>query len=692
MFAYFSPTRGGALLLALVALAAAAAWAGPLSELVSPGDLARPHIESEGVARCTDCHELGAAAGVSANRCMDCHERVQEEVERKEGFHGEAGQDCASCHPDHLGREFDLLQLDEASFQHQLTGFALSGAHATLRCRQCHVDKGRRGAGMFAGLEADCASCHEQDHGVERSERALLGQCRACHSAGPSWSMREVPADVFDHRDERFVDHPLVGEHVDQPCAACHRDHVFVPTAHEACSDCHEDRHAGQFEQTVCDACHDPAAESFVPEAFDHDRTDFPLLGLHGRVDCAACHEPDPVVLHRGLPHGQCGDCHQDHHDDQFGDKRCEACHDHEHEKFAVPDFDHDKTDYPLEGAHKPVECEKCHEKQGEVVRHKPIAHADCDDCHVHADPHEGRFEPETCDSCHKSLDSWKNEAFDHDKTAYPLTGAHEPVECLKCHISDDRPPIEYASCLDCHHATANPHGEELGPESCEDCHVTSSWLELTWDHAAGTTFPLVDAHAELACSLCHEDRSYTGEQADCAACHDDEAPARHFEGACDGCHDQRAWLPASFGALGHDVTGFALRGLHRELRCSDCHQPAEHYAAAQPDCADCHASDDPHHHLLGDRCQDCHDEQTWHRSRWRHSAVGWALRGSHRLLSCDGCHATGFIGTPRDCVRCHEYEAPDTRPHQTAFSEDCAMCHGQGIWDDVRYPHGDFQ
>jgi hypothetical protein len=151
------------------------------AQLLSPGRLAEPHAELEGLRSCTSCHQLGKA-GVSAERCLSCHEEVRVRMDARRGYHATLPEsDCASCHQDHLGEGFALVRFDEASLDHAEVGFALERSHAELACRSCHeasfvrdpvviARKSEHDAldRTFLGLPADCAGCHQEEspHGA----------------------------------------------------------------------------------------------------------------------------------------------------------------------------------------------------------------------------------------------------------------------------------------------------------------------------------------------------------------------------------------------------------------------------------------------------------------------------------------------------------------------------------------------
>ena len=132
------------LLPALVLLAALLTPAGADRAFaqVSPGPLAAAHASLDGATQCLQCHNSpGAKAGMDA-KCLACHEEVAWMRNAKRGFHSTvAAKACASCHPDHGGRDFALVAWDEGSavkFDHRRTGFTLQGRHAQIECAQCH--------------------------------------------------------------------------------------------------------------------------------------------------------------------------------------------------------------------------------------------------------------------------------------------------------------------------------------------------------------------------------------------------------------------------------------------------------------------------------------------------------------------------------------------------------------------------
>jgi hypothetical protein len=161
---------------------------------------------------------------------------------------------------------------------------------------------------------------------------------------------------------------------------------------------------------------------------------------------------------------------------------------------------------------------------------------------------------PTDCRLCHVG-DTWNVLAddftFDHEReTGYALEGAHEQAQCLRCH--NDRGPIATFTargCIGCHE---DFHQGELGP-NCTSCHTQQTWRAQGQreNHARGR-FPLVGAHAAVACHQCHPG-AFVGRffQADatCITCHEQEylqaqIPPHVLLGYtdCKRCHPSTSW------------------------------------------------------------------------------------------------------------------------------------------------------
>lgn len=525
---------------------------------ISPGELSRAHAALEGSARCLDCHRSGR--GVDPDLCLSCHAVLGERIAAGEGLHVRSDYGaCERCHIEHHGREFELVWWGDDgrdTFDHRLTGHRLAGAHRDLGCRSCHradrvADAARlRRAGKdldrtFLGLPTSCAGCHADPH---RDQFDPAG-CTSCH-VEVSWS----PAVRFDHAATGFR---LTGGHEAVPCTRCHRAVEeagatvvrWAGTA-TACAACHRDPHAGRFGGD-CAACHSLAGWGRVdPSSFDHDRTRYPLRGRHRAVACTSCHREGGGGPRRIAGFERCETCHSDPHAGQVtgqvtGARACADCHGvggWSPSTFSLAD--HQRTGYPLAGAHLAVPCVSCHaqvavEALPEPARQRAMEVAApgarvlrfafeapqslaCTDCH--RDPHDGPYdgasapipdasgEGDPCLGCH-SIESWRAVAFDHGRTGFVLAGGHARAACTACHAADgagtESVRIAFSGrtpeCAACH---ADPHAGQFDrggqPADCARCHGAESWEPVGFDHDRDTRYPLVGAHRAVACAGCH--------------------------------------------------------------------------------------------------------------------------------------------------------------------------------------------
>ena len=590
---------------AVLALAPAARAA----DIFSPGELSKPHAAFEGLANCTKCHPQGQQ--LSQGACLACHEELRGRLAANRGFHGHLKgpeRDCWTCHHEHQGRNFPMLDWTtagkggEKGFEHARSGEPLKGKHAGLDCQKCHDRRQVADAAVRAMLEkqpsrrtflgapemAACASCHFDEH------RGQVGnECRKCHTE-QQWK----PPQGFDHAKTGY---PLLGRHQRVACDKCHpkaedvvehaglqpKQRTFMrmkPLPHGSCLDCHKDPHQGRFGDT-CTRCHTEAdwkalvAGSTQSRAF-HDRTKFKLEGAHAAVKCPTCHGPFPgeKAVFKGLPFEQCTDCHVDAHEGQMRARaservRCETCHGLA--TFEAPRYgpeEHQKTRYPLEGAHRTVACASCHPADPRLAERFPRAAREelqrrgrpvqvslavfrmsgdltrCETCH--ADPHGGQFDKRAgargCLACHE-VASFARTRFDHDKdTKFPLEGKHARASCASCHPSRPGPrgavQVKYAgvetTCAGCH---ADAHAAQFAatprdPTDCGRCHTAADWKKpLRFQHEPPfTDWRITGKHQKVECKGCHASVKlasaapvatlvrYKGTPRDCQGCHAD--------------------------------------------------------------------------------------------------------------------------------------------------------------------------
>ncbi|NNF58115.1 MAG: hypothetical protein HKN04_07715 [Rhodothermaceae bacterium] len=681
------------------------------AQLIAPGELTEVHANLEGIRNCTNCHQLGQR-GIDPDKCLSCHTPLRDRIRRDEGFHATVSRQCASCHKDHFGRDFDPVRLATGSFDHSQTGFDLVGRHLNLTCRGCHrsanvVDadvrrfKGQVGRlnETFLGLSETCASCHDDDdpHGA-----SFQGQsCASCHTA-TSWT----DVEGFDHGQTGFA---LVGQHLQATCASCHPGSGAARFENVAttCQGCHgnESPHSARLSRQDCATCHTPANWSSTP-SFNHRATGFALVGQHARIACTSCHGNGRGAARFRAATASCETCHGDEnpHGMQFEGQSCASCHGAQ-TWTAVPNFNHGTTAFVLTGAHVRVDCTSCHTGDGasQVFADAPSECAAC-----HDDAHEGVFGTD-CATCHTTADwpqmarTFAEDRFDHEThTGYALVGAHGALDCAACHtqparrdadihitlVDDERgqtfPAVDAATCQSCHTDYHDgTFAEALGGADCGGCHTQTAFAPTTFDLArhAETAFPLTGAHLATPCTACHLQPGHTTPTFDidqaCEACHAEGNPhGEEFadpDGVtrCAGCHNATDWDLAAFD---HSETGFSLLGAHLRTECTACHTPetqpdgsvVRRFTGLSSECASCHLEEDPHAgQFEGQTCDSCHDTQAFTITAFNHAATRFPLAGAHETVACAACHRPELTADGTEFVR--------FKPLGTA----CADCHG---------------
>ncbi len=500
----------------LFILAFILALSGPLVAQISPGELSSVHSHLEGLSNCTKCHSLGNK--VSNEKCLACHSEVKARIDQKRGYHSSVavrGKNCTSCHNDHHGKTFQIIRFSKEKFDHNLAGYALTGAHAKKGCNDCHkpaliADPSVKNKKFtYLGLGTSCVSCHEDYH-----QKTLPSNCSNCHG-----NDAYKPAFKFSHDNAKFQ---LTGKHQSVECTKCHKVTVrngkkfqeFTGIRFQNCTDCHTDPHKDKFGQN-CAGCH--TGESFhavkMISNFDHSTTDFPLVDKHANLTCKACHKnsiTDPIK------HARCTDCHADYHKQQFTVKGvspdCSKCHTTKgFTGFSFTVEQHNLGKFKLEGAHLATPCLACHKKQ-DKWSFRNIG-SRCIDCHKNI--HENYLDPKYydgpgCENCHNS-DEWGLISYNHAQTKFPLSEAHAKQSCRTCHFRKDADgkPVQVfanlpATCTTCHTDIHNNQFEKEGKTDCLRCHSASKWKIDNFDHDK-TAFRLDGRHKDVACYKCHE-------------------------------------------------------------------------------------------------------------------------------------------------------------------------------------------
>jgi hypothetical protein len=395
---------------------------------------------------------------------------------------------------------------------------------------------------------------------------------------------------------------------------------------------------------------------------------------LEGVANCQKCHESG-----KGISADRCLTCHKTVADRMAAKrgvhgnltKGCVSCHpehagvDADMRHLDTAKFNHaTQTDFALEGKHAEVArtCEKCHKTRSFLK-----AQTTCSGCH--SDVHKPTLGAK-CDTCHSTSVTFKETRtrYDHAKAAYPLAGAHQRVECVKCHANKVYTGLKFAVCSDCH---KDPHQQKF-TGACATCHTPEAWKTQKIDHAK-TPFPLNGRHADVKCASCHTEPPVKVKlKADrCAACHADVHRAE-FKQDCTTCHTEQGWRQVKFDHQAKTKSAYALTGKHATAECVACHKgvkltatpPAGTRASAPKTtgralvldavdfrglttpCASCHA--DVHRAELGSRCETCHTTAGFRLPAYTHPRLPEFFAGQHAGVSCERCHGPQTDSRPK--------------------------------------------
>lgn len=504
-----------------------------------------PLTGAHGTLDCDQCHRVttsGLDFITTPTECFSCHE--SDFVSASSPNHVQAGftTECTECH--------STLAWAGGDYRGAHEFFPLVAGHAGLDCQACHL------GGDFVAVDARCVSCHRPEYDATtapaHSSAGFGIDCESCHTIS-SWE-----GAAFDHSTSAF---PLTGSHRALECSQCHVGGTYTATPVN-CVGCHQadflatsdPPHAAAGFASECEQCHDTNA--WAPARFDHDATSFALTGAHAAALCSDCHTQSSYAA----TSSDCYACHQadfvsasdPDHVAAGMPTACEQCH--STAAWQGASFDHALSSFPLTGAHAAVECTACHANN--VFAGAP---SDCFSCHQV--DFAGTAEPDhasagfgtDCEACHVTA-AWVPATFDHDLTAFLLTGAHRAVECSQCHVGG----VYSGTSTDCHachaadyDATTNPAHAPAGfGTDCAGCHSTTTWAGATFDHDSNW-FPINSG-------------AHRGRWQDCGDCHTN--PVNYSVFNCLNCHphDDRARVDADHrGENGYRYDSVA---------CYDCH------------------------------------------------------------------------------------------------------------------------
>jgi len=352
-----------------------------------------PLLGKHATVSCAACHLNGDfKKQIPFEQCVDCHKPDPHSGQ----FAGRPKKgECAECHTVE-GWKPALFGVKE----HATSKYPLEGMHAKVECGKCHLPAGKDT--VYKVKFAACLDCHKDAHDRQFAAKPYENRCESCHSVA---DFHRSTYTIAKHQQTAY---PLTGSHTAVACAECHKAGLAGRTdkilpfkfADRKCTACHLDPHHGEFKDRMekrrqdgtqfgCEACHNTRSWVDV-NGFDHGKTKFALKGAHRTVACGACHkvpEGQKDIQFKGTPR-DCEACHKDVHAGQFtkaGKTPCADCH--SEQRWKPSTFDHDKrTQFPLQGGHRGVACDKCHGLVklvggNPVVFYKPTP-LKCEACH----------------------------------------------------------------------------------------------------------------------------------------------------------------------------------------------------------------------------------------------------------------------------------------------------------------------
>lgn len=292
------------------------------------------------------------------------------------------------------------LSAKESKFNHDKTGFELSGPHERISCDSCHI------RGIFKGIPKQCESCHDRGSQIATSIKPAnhiltTGSCEGCHAAN-TWAVTG-----FDH------------DSITGSCISCHNGTTTTgkPFNHVQSTE-------------TCDDCHSQV--SWLPARFDHSAITGSCVSCHNGVTaqgkspnhitstdtCDNCHVTvtwtTNRVDHADVVGGTCFTCHNGvtatgktpNH--ITSGTVCDDCH--ITSAWIPAGFDHDSVTAP---------CASCH--NGVTATGQSGGHF------ITALP---------CDSCHRNT-FWSPDIYAHVGGDYPGQHASDPT-CIKCHTANN--------------------------------------------------------------------------------------------------------------------------------------------------------------------------------------------------------------------------------------------------------------
>lgn len=367
--------------------------------------------------------------------------------------------------------------------------------------------------------------------------------------------------------------------------------------------------------------------------------------------------------------------------------------------------------------------CTKCHVLGDEVTNHK------CLDCHKEIKELQNsskgyhssqEVKGKNCWNCHSEhhgrnfrIINFNKDKFDHNKTAFQLTGKHLSEACINCH---KQPFIQNnfvknrkntflgldGKCISCHY---DFHQGTLKTE-CLSCHNTDKFRPATKFNHDQASFKLSGSHSSVDCIKCHIKVKENGKDFQkfkgiafnsCSNCHKDVHQGK-FGSDCKSCHSITKFNDINRSAFNHDKTKFSLLGKHKSVQCQACHNNDLNSKPKHDKCSDCHKDfhkgDFVTVNNIGD-CKNCHNENGFSPSFYTledHNKSKFQLTGAHLAVPCKNCHYNNndyhFRKIGLECIDCHKNIHGSELSSMFMPDNNCLACHQTSSWKSIKYDH----
>ena len=262
------------------------------------------------------------------------------------------------------------------------------------------------------------------------------------------------------------------------------------------------------------------------------------------------------------------------------------------------PELYHTKEELGTHFEDENFRCDDCHKSSNYEIR-------ECFECHtsdfidstVVIYDHSHNLISRNCEECHTMVDF----TFDYDYHSVQSNIENKNITCIECHTFDY---IDSTNWTD--------HLLNDLSQSCEDCHDTLSWFNLTYDHK---TLEIGEIHSDpnnvSSCYSCHMN-DYIDNTDNCNICHLGEEQEHFIHQSfteekvsdCYSCHKNLDdW---KIQEQTHPTFNISVN--HSENECFECHlgmQPEQQSMI----CFNCHYEEFATNHSEDEdkECLKCH-------------------------------------------------------------------------------------